>query len=312
MENDIYYYIEKNDPELLKEAIKNGVDIHKKNEINGENALFKAGVSLSKILIDAGIDINHLDNKNQNAFAYLCFTPFEIGEDCYAAEDAENKEKEKFKLLLDSGVNPYNVSDYNENAYFVCHDAEMLSWLFDLNVDLNLVNYQGHNLLWAVNGKLQEDELTNWLIKKGVSINTCNNENSTLLFYNGNYEKIRNLINAGLDVNHINNNGDNFLTNGILRSGSLKAMKMFIDRGLNIHHVNKAGLNILDIYMDEPAIAELLCTLNIKVTQPPDYYNDCLARDIIEKQRAKHINEEKELLNNEFKIKPDKLTKNRI
>lgn len=312
MEKDIYYYIEKNDPELLKEAIKNGVDIHKKSEINGENALFKASISLSKILIEAGIDINHLDNQNQNAFAYLCFTPLEIGEDCYAAEDSENKEKEKFKLLLDSGINPYNVSDYNENAYFFCHDEEMLSWLFALNVDLNIVNYQGHNLLWTVNGKLQEDELTNWLIKKGISINTCDKENSTLLFYNGTYEKILNLINAGLDINHINNNGDNFLTNGTYRSCSLKDMKMFISRGLNIHHLNKDGLNILDIYAHQPEIVKLLCDLNIKVTQQPDFYEDCLAKDIIEKQRAKHINEEKELLNNEFKIKPDKLTKNRI
>ena len=312
MEKDIYYYIEKNDPELLKEAIKNGIDIHKKSEINGENALFKASILLSKILIDAGIDIYHLDNQNQNAFAYLCFTPFEIGEDCYAAEDSENKEKEKFKLLLDSGVDPYHLSDYNQNAYFFCHDEEMLSWLFDLNVDLNVIDDKGHNLIWAVNGKLQEEELTNWLIKKGVSVKTVDNENSTILFYSTAHKIIRNLIDSGININHINNNGDNFITNGNVRSCSINAIRMFINRGLDIHHINKSGLNILDIYKDDPAIVKLLCDLNIKVTQQPDFYEDSLAKDIIEKQRAKHINEEKESLINEFKVKPDKLTKNRI
>lgn len=69
---------------------------------------------LSKILIDSGIDINHLDNHNQNAFAYICFTPFEIGESCYSAKNSEYNEKQKFKFLLDAVVNPYNVSDYNE------------------------------------------------------------------------------------------------------------------------------------------------------------------------------------------------------
>lgn len=312
MEKDIYYYIEKNDPELLKEAIKNGIDINKKSEINGENALFKASILLSKILIDAGIDIYHLDNQNQNAFAYLYFTPFEIGEDCYAAEDSENKEKEKFKLLLNSGVDPYHLSDYNQNAYFFCHDEEMLSWLFRLNVDFNVIDDKGHNLIWAVNGKLNEIELTNWLIKRDIPVNTCNNENSTLLFYSRDPEKIISLVDSGVDINHINDNGDNFITNRNIGTYNLKFIKILINRGLNIHHVNKDGLNILDIYKDEPAIAELLCSLNIKVTQQSDFYEDCLARDIIEKQRAKHINEEKESLINEFKVRPDKLTKNRI
>lgn len=68
---------------------------------NGNTALFKANASKIKILLNKGLDINHINNKEQNALFYV------------------NGDK-NFKILIENGIN-INQQDINGNTCIYEH-----------------------------------------------------------------------------------------------------------------------------------------------------------------------------------------------
>lgn len=92
--NTFLFYDKNLSENNLKEYIKMGFDINQENE-NLRTALFSASLEKTKILISAGININHVDIYNKNALGYV-------------------RDKEVALFLIDNGINT-EIEDLLEN-----------------------------------------------------------------------------------------------------------------------------------------------------------------------------------------------------
>ena len=96
----------------LKEAIKKGIDV---NEVytNSENEtpIFYSSYAQTKILIEAGANVNHLNIDNQNALFFLDYS-------FYHDYDTHLEKYKKLKLLIDHGINLKQLTTNGENFLF--------------------------------------------------------------------------------------------------------------------------------------------------------------------------------------------------
>lgn len=99
------------------------VNFHEIDE-NGNTALFKANASKVKILLNKGLDINHINNKGENALFYV-------------------KGQKNFNVLIENGIN-INQQDINGNTCIYEHSGLLPSKVFVQNgLDLSLKNKKG-------------------------------------------------------------------------------------------------------------------------------------------------------------------------
>ena len=99
------------------------INFHEIDE-NGNTALFKANASKVKILLNKGLDINHINNKGENALFYV-------------------KGQKNFNVLIENGIN-INQQDINGNTCIYEHSGLLPSKVFVQNgLDLSLKNKKG-------------------------------------------------------------------------------------------------------------------------------------------------------------------------
>lgn len=138
------------DKEVLKLAISKGLNINYR-DISGDNSLYGNTRENCEILIEAGIDINNINDNEENIF-------FNISD-------------ETVDLFL--GKVNINHRDRNGgNPAFFSNDPVALRKMIAAGLDLNIIHQGGNNCLFCVS----KPEIMEIMIKNGANINHINND----------------------------------------------------------------------------------------------------------------------------------------
>lgn len=138
------------DKEVLKLAISKGLNINYR-DMSGNNSLYGNTRENCEVLIEAGIDINNINNDGENIFF--------------------NISGEKVDLFL--GKVDINHRDHNGgNPAFFSNDPVALRKMIAAGLDLNVIDNNGNNCLFS----LSRSEIMEIMIKNGAHINHINND----------------------------------------------------------------------------------------------------------------------------------------
>lgn len=257
----------------LKEAIKKGIDV---NEVytNSENEtpIFYSSYAQTKILIEAGANVNHLNIDNQNALFFLDYS-------FYHDYDTHLEKYKKLKLLIDHGINLKQLTTNGENfLFFINLNIDFMKICENLNMDFKHINNDGENLFFWLNDFYKFKETREYLITKGLDLFK---ENS-----NGNPQLIEYYLEKGFDINKKNNAGQTAL----MKIKSAPVRHFLIDNNIDIHAVCNNGKNALDYCFNSEKIVRKLLNKNIEILQPENYYKtEPVASKMIEKKRMEYL-----------------------
>lgn len=200
--------------------LRNGLDVNSRNNI-GYNAIFMPECTLekTKFLINHGIDfkftthegLNGLFNYNNNS------QPFD-----------------KFKFLVEQGLNHQQISDYSVTDCVFNHcSIEIAEYLFKhLNFDIHRKNKYGFNLLNCSNRDVCE-----FLVRQKVDIFNLSKDGYNTLFLNDK-DTLEYLVSLGVDPFHISKNTKESV---LFHTPSLRSTQYLCDLGLPVNHKNKDG-----------------------------------------------------------------------
>lgn len=172
----------------IKEMIEIGLDINAVDE-NGQNALwYIKELEDLNFLIERGININQLSNKNENfLFEYVSqVTTFNF------------IEKEVVETAIKTSLNINNINIKGENVLFSAarKNIKCLQFLLNLNlINCYQLNNNGENILYFIDDKKTVDVLINNI---GFDKNIVNNHGESLLF-NRNFDTIAMLVELGVN-----------------------------------------------------------------------------------------------------------------
>lgn len=268
----------------LKEAIKKGIDV---NEVytNSENEtpIFYSSYAQTKILIEAGANVNHLNIDNQNALFFLDYS-------FYHDYDTHLEKYKKLKLLIDHGINLKQLTTNGENfLFFINLNIDFMKICENLNMDFKHINNDGENLFFWLNDFYKFKETREYLITKGLDLFKENNNGENLLFVensNGNPQLIEYYLEKGFDINKKNNAGQTAL----MKIKSAPVRHFLIDNNIDIHAVCNNGKNALDYCFNSEKIVRKLLNKNIEILQPENYYKtEPVASKMIEKKRIEYL-----------------------
>jgi len=146
-------------PKIVLALIKAGIDINAKDNFDN-NALHFANYEVSKILIDAGIDMHHCNKEGLNAIYSFHNCP------------------KKLDLLIKNEVSFFPENKYAYQCIFLFTSKESAQYLLDINIDLipvlkkfeflNTLNPESREVVY--NYLLDDDNLFK-LFKKEDQIN---------------------------------------------------------------------------------------------------------------------------------------------
>lgn len=286
--------------EKLEKAIKDGIDINgRKLEHDLQTAISMADYEEAKILIKAGkdLDLNGIDNYGDNALAITLST----GYLWYPKEV-----KEKIHLLLESGIDVNNINGNGENALFACNNKEDFLLLLNKVDDIFIVNNQGHNIAYPVfhweSSVEDKIEILEILESKGIDLHKVNIEGTNYLYQSIYNETLFNyLLNKGLNAELVNNEGKTLLQ---YCNHETLAISLVNNVKVNIHNKDQEGKNALNALSFYPEISAILLEKGIEIVDFPDDFQNMRIFDLVEKYYIKRIEEEK----NKISEKIDKAT----
>lgn len=291
---NIHNIIKSGSIEELKKEIKYGINVdeinYKLNIHNNETALFSANLEQTKILLDAGANINHLNDNKENALFHIIHL------------NDEEEQYKKMVLLLEAGINVHHKNDNGESfIFFNDLSVKMLKKLEEYKLDFNIKNEQGRNLLFLFLHESQYPTVK-YLIDKGVEIFSDPVNNETMLFTITNQKLAELYIENGVDVNQLDDMG----RNALMVNNSEKVMDFLIDKNINIHQVDNEGKNALDYCKYYPSIVEKLLNKGIEILRPMEDYEIYRESFKLIKRRFE-IQEEKKIINNSLSMKEDEI-----
>lgn len=156
--------------EEVKALIAAGVDIHEV-DVDGRNAFMHTSISAkfdtAKLLLNAGADINSIDN-NRNSAAHYCVMGRSEMRSTRYIQQLLIKRKANLKIVNNLGMTPLMITaksgylEYSNNGR-----PKLTKILIDANVDVNFRNATG---LTALQLAIKDDneEIAELLIKAGA------------------------------------------------------------------------------------------------------------------------------------------------
>lgn len=270
--------------EELKEAIKKGINV---NEIyiNSENEtpLFYSSYEQTKLLLDAGANVNHLNAHNQNALFFLDYS-------FHGVYNIHLDKAKKLKLLIDNGINVKQLTANGENFLFFTNlNIDLMNMCENLNLDFKHINNDNENLFFWLNDFYKFKEIREYLINKGLDLFKENNNGENLLFIensNGNPQLIEYYLEKGFDINKRNNVGQTAL----MKIRSAPVRHFLIDNNIDIHAICNDGKNALDYCFNSEEVVKKLLDKNIAILQHENYYKtNPISSKMIEKKRTEYL-----------------------
>lgn len=269
--------------EELQEAIQSNIDVNEiYTDLEGESPIFYSSYEQTKLLIDAGANVNHLDKYSQNALFYLD-NSFYHGE----PEQERNVQEKKFNLLVDNNIN------VNQLNFFGCNflssnniNIESIKIYEKSGVDLKIIDNDGENLFFSLNDFYKVKEIREYLKEKGLDLFKENIFGENILFKTDNKELFEYYLNKGFDINKKNNTG---LT--VLMKAKSEDFKLFlIEKNIDINILSNDNKNALDYNFYSEKIVKSLLDKNIEILQPPAFYEEKPAcSKLIEEKRMEYL-----------------------
>ena len=158
--------------EYIKSLITNGIDLNHANDFK-QTALHVASysnnVEVVKLLVEAGIDINAIDEKGLNALMYACKDIPLFSPHAYEKWDVPEELKEYRRMIWNE---TYCMREYEKTRKE--YQLEIVKYLVEHNIDLEQKNAQGKTALDLAieNIYISSPEMVKVLHEAGV---VCNN-----------------------------------------------------------------------------------------------------------------------------------------
>jgi len=256
---NIHKIIEDGDLDELREAVKMGIDVDEQHyeESDGETALFFANPEQAKILIAAGSNVNHVNDKGDNALFHIDYL------------ENVSQQYKKMEILLKAGININQNDNYGKSCLFSGSlNLKMIKLLEKYNIDLKHTDKHGRNVL----NHLYYDEqlpVVKYLVEeKGVPVLNDLISNQTILFSLYSPKIAQFYINKGVDINHVDDEGNTAL----MTAHTKEMMEFLILNHCALHQVNNEGKNAIDYCCYYSQFVQLLLERNVDILSPLKNY----------------------------------------
>lgn len=184
-----------------------------------------------KELLDLGLNINTVDNRNKNMLWYI-------------------RDKEDLEFLIEKGININHLNDKNENFLFDhirennifnIMEKELIDYIIKLNLNMNTINDKGENILFVAS-RVNIEYLHFLLSLKLINEKQRNLKGENILFFIEDKKTIDLLVEKlGFDIHIINNSGENLLFNR-----SVESVSLLIEMGVDRKKLNYKNENYFD------------------------------------------------------------------
>lgn len=265
--------------EELKTAIKSKINVNEiYTDYDNETPIFYSNYEQTKILIEAGAKVNHVNKYLQNALFFL--------NNSFTHGEKDTIEK-KFNLLINNNINVHQLDIFRNNFLSSNNiNIESIKIYEKSGVDLKNIDSDGENLFFSLNDFYKVKEIREYLQEKGVDLFQENKYGENILFKTENKELLKYYLNKGFDINKKNNLG---LT--ILMEYKSEDFKIYlIENNIDINIVSKENKNALDYNCYSEKIVKKLLEKNIKILQPPSFYEgDPVCSKLIEEKRMEYL-----------------------
>lgn len=244
--------------DVVKILLNNNYDVNKTTD-NKETALFKATrkykaekLTLIKLLIDAGADVNIADKSGHTPLMMLCesnnsYEAVELfinNEANIKAKDNTNitalhlackqeNNSNSVKLLIDNGA---NVNATDNNLFTPLHEAcknpngyKIVKLLIETGAKIDVETQNGKTPLQIALENKKAPEIANYLTAKGAKINATI-DNMILAIEAENFNLIQLLFKNGYQINQKNNKGYSELVYAIINN-KLHIVEFLLKKG---------------------------------------------------------------------------------
>ena len=178
LSQQLFYTIQTNNIEELKELIEKGANVNIKNEYNYTPLHYSRSSEITKLLLGTGA--------NPNSQTMNGDTPLHYAET-----------KEITKLLLESGANPNIQNKYGYTPLHFVRTEEITKLLLEAGANPNSQTNNGDTPLFCA----KTEEIIKLLVESGANINHQNSVGNTPLHAADTKEKIKLLLELGADSN---------------------------------------------------------------------------------------------------------------
>eukprot|EP01041_Mallomonas_annulata_P007588 gene7588-15549_t len=195
-------------------------------------ACISGEMKLVNDLLDAGADINDVDEDGESGLHFACY----LGH------------KEIAILLLSKGAHP--ISNKNGDTILDItaqrNDFDLYKALIDNGVDINYIDSNGYSELHNACAK-EKTTSVKYLINAGVDVNMKSDDGVSALILSvfvGNVDILRCLLDAGADPNFISDLGVTAV-HAAATSNNIEIISMLIDYGANVNYISIEGHSAL-------------------------------------------------------------------
>lgn len=199
MELYFFKYCSEENVEEVRKSLEVGVDANFTEKESGRTGLiFTASGAVTKLLIDAGADVNI-----RCRYGFSAFTK-------------PSNELEKIKHLIAANVDVNTANDIGKTPLMESQNPEIISLLLEEKADVNAKDNHGQTALM----QHREPEIIKMLIDAGADVNATDEDGSTALMYalmagvyvrmkiiadekcSHRHQIVKTLVEAGADINY--------------------------------------------------------------------------------------------------------------
>jgi len=244
----IYYVIDNQDIEMVKNLISIGADINLKNVFNNsvlDHAISQGNIEMVKVLLENdNILLNEVNSQGETPLISIIKTI-----------DYEMEEKEEIINALIKKGSKVNVIDKYGNSpliYALRNNYSSISkQLIKAGAFINIKNNEGLSPLdYSIKSK--NYEITSFIFDNSIDIYNSNNicfESFSQIIMDNKLNLFKKLVDDNFDINRIGNDG-NTLLHYAISCGHLDMVKYLLRCGADKSIINYKGQNAATINMD--------------------------------------------------------------